>query len=151
PRARRSDASLFPLGRLGDLSRLKPGALTDLVPLFCEMEVPLGPEEDLELDALARQTRAGRSPLEALSFWLMKRRAGLVGERLGRELLAPAFAEMGTRAPRLHLIGHSFGAKLATSAVLGGIRPESLVLLLAAFSAFSFAEHVPGTKQPGFY
>jgi hypothetical protein len=49
------------------------------------------------------------------------------------------------------VIGHSFGAKLATSAVVGGLRPQSLVLLLAAFSAFAFAENVPGTKQPGFY
>ena len=81
----------------------------------------------------------------------MKRRAGQVGERLGRELLAPAVTALGDRAPRVHLIGHSFGAKLVTSAVLGGLRPESLVLLLAAFSAFAFAEEVPGTKRPGFY
>ena len=81
----------------------------------------------------------------------MKRRAGQVGERLGRELLGPAFTALGERAPRLHLIGHSFGAKLLTSAVLGGLRPETLVLLLAAFSAFAFAEAVPGTKRPGFY
>ena len=58
---------------------------------------------------------------------------------------------MGDRAPRLHLIGHSFGAKLVSSAVLGGLRPQSLVLLLAAFSAFAFTEQVPGTKRPGFY
>ena len=81
----------------------------------------------------------------------MKRRAGQVGERLGRELLAPAFTALGDRAPRLHLIGHSFGAKLVTSAVLGGLRPESLVLLQAAFSAYAFAEAVPGSKRPGFY
>jgi hypothetical protein len=91
------------------------------------------------------------SPLGALSFWLMKRRAGQVGERVGRELLAPAFAELAEHAPRLHVIGHSFGAKLATSTVLGGLRPQSLILLLAAFSAFAFAENVPGTKQAGFY
>src|SRR5262245_10299977 len=145
PRTRRSDGSLVPIGNLGDLARLKPGALADLLPLLCEVEVPLGPEEELELDALTRQARAAAarggmraSPLEALSFWLMKRRAGQVGERVGRELLAPAFSELGGRAPRLHVIGHSFGAKVATSAVLGGLRPQSLVLLLAAFSAFAF-------------
>jgi hypothetical protein len=81
----------------------------------------------------------------------MKRRAHQVGERLGRELLAPAVATLGTKAPRVHLIGHSFGAKLVASSVLGGIRPESLVLLLAAFSAFAFAEEVPPSKRPGFY
>jgi hypothetical protein len=91
------------------------------------------------------------SPLQALSFWLMKRRAGQVGERLGREVVGPLFTFLGAKAPRLHLVGHSFGAKLVASAVLGGLRPESLVLLLAAFSAFAFAEEVPGTKSAGFY
>jgi pimeloyl-ACP methyl ester carboxylesterase len=81
----------------------------------------------------------------------MKRRAGQVGERAGRELLVPAVAALGSQAPRLHLIGHSFGGKLVTSAVLGGLRPESLVLLQAAFSAYAFAEAVPSTKRPGYY
>jgi hypothetical protein len=128
-----------------------------LVPLV-EAEVPLSTEEELELDALLRQVREGvgrggsmLSPLQALSFWLMKRRAGQVGERLGREVLAPLFTFLGPKAPRLHLVGHSFGAKLVASAVLGGLRPESLLLLLAAFSAFAFAEEVPGTKGAGFY
>ncbi len=144
---------------LGDLGQRHPDLLARLIPPLCEAEVPLGPEEELELDALLRSAREGAeqrggvslSPLYALSFWLMKRRAGQVGERLGRELLAPAFMALGGRAPRLHLIGHSFGAKLVTSAVLGGLRPESLVLLLAAFSAYAFAEQVPGSKRPGFY
>jgi hypothetical protein len=66
-------------------------------------------------------------------------------------LFTPAFIALGGKAPRLHLIGHSFGAKLLASAVLGGLRPESLVLLQAAFSAFAFAEEVPSMKRPGFY
>ena len=33
----------------------------------------------------------------------------------------------------------------------GGARPESLTLLLAAFSAFAFAPRVPGFRRPGFY
>jgi len=109
-----------------------------LTQLLCDIEVPLGPEEELELDALLRAVRersdggAGmESPLYALSFWLMKRRAG--------------------QAPRLHLIGHSFGARLVSSAVLGGLRPVSLVLLQAAFSAYAFAESVPSTKHPGYH
>ena len=146
------------LGSLGELARGEPDTLARLLQTVCEAEVPLGPEDELELDALVRQAddgarRAGGrgSPLHALSFWLMKRRAGQVGERLGRELLAPAVTALGERAPRLHLIGHSFGAKLVTAAVLGGLRPHTLVLLLAAFSAFAFADDVPGTKRPGFY
>ena len=147
-----------PLGSLGELARRQPGTLASVIALLCEAEVALSPEDELELDALVRQVgdaahRGGMSatPLHALSFWLMKRRAGQVGERLGRELLAPASTALGARAPRVHLIGHSFGAKLVTSAVLGGVRPETLVLLQAAFSAFAFAEDVPGTKRPGFY
>jgi len=145
-------------GALGDLARTDPGLLGRLLAALVEAEVPLGPEEELELDALVRQVRDGGrrgssmlSPLHALSFWLMKRRAGQVGERLGREVLAPLLTMRGDRAPRLHLIGHSFGAKLVASTVLGGLRPESLVLLLAAFSAFAFADEVPGTKGAGFY
>jgi hypothetical protein len=149
---------LQPLGGLGELARRQPGLLAQLIPPLCEVEVPLGPEEELELDALLRLAREGAqrgrvtlSPLYAVSFWFMKRRAGQVGERLGRELLAPVFANLGDQPPRLHLIGHSFGAKLVSSAVLGGLRPASLVLLQAAFSAYAFAEEVPGPKRPGYY
>ncbi len=122
-------------------------------------EIPLGPEEEAELDALRRRPlgppgrvgdRGERS--HALNVWLTKKRAGEVGERFGREHLASLWAELpGARRPRLHLIGHSFGARLLTSAVLGGARPESLVLLQAAFSAFAFAEEVPGARHPGLY
>ncbi|MBI2524438.1 MAG: hypothetical protein HYV93_00485, partial [Candidatus Rokubacteria bacterium] len=37
------------------------------------------------------------------------------------------------------------------SAVLAGLAPRSLTLLLAAFSAFAIAEEVPGTDRPGHY
>lgn len=120
-----------------------------------EAEVPLAPEEEAERDrilGLLSQTRGAMflTPFQALSFWVMKRRAGQVGERFGREQWAPLWERLRSR-PRLHLIGHSFGAKLLTSAVLGGVRPESLVLLQAAFSAFAFAREVPGYGRPGFY
>jgi hypothetical protein len=88
------------------------------------------------------------SPLHALSFWMMERRAGEVGERFGREWIAPLWSRL-SRPPRLHLIGHSFGAKLVTSMALGGARPASLTLLLAAFSAFAFAPAVPSFRRPG--
>ncbi len=125
---------------------------------LCAAEIPKSPEEEAELDALARQlARSGAergvlpiSPLDALSFWVMKRRAGEVGERFGREWLAPLWRSL-SRAPRLHLIGHSFGAKLVTAMALGGVRPASLTLLLAAFSAFAFAPSIPGYRRPGFY
>jgi hypothetical protein len=121
-------------------------------------EVPQGPEDEAELDGLLHRLRDGDqrgglpiTPLQALSFWVMKRRAGDVGERFGRERLGPFWHALPSAGPRLHLIGHSFGAKLLTSAVLGGLSPQSLTLLLAAFSAFSFAPAVPGFDRPGFY
>jgi hypothetical protein len=115
---------------------------------LCAAEIPASPEEELELDLLARRLRdAGRgllpiSPFQALSFWVMKRRAGEVGERFGREHLALLRASL-KRRPRLHLVGHSFGGKLVTSIVLGGARPDSVTLLLAAFSAVTFAREIP--------
>jgi esterase/lipase superfamily enzyme len=132
--------------------------MSRLLLTIAEAEAPRSPEDEVELDGLLRMLRGteGRSatrlsPAHALSFWLMKRRAGEVGERPGREHLAPLFAGLGDRVPRLHLIGHSFGAKLVASAVLGGLRPQSLTLLQAAFSAFAFAAEVPDTHRPGFY
>jgi pimeloyl-ACP methyl ester carboxylesterase len=129
-----------------------PAALScALARQLCEAEVPEGPEEEAELDGLRRQltTEAATTALsltisEGLSFWLMKRRAGQVGTRFGREYLSVL-----TGSVRTHLIGHSFGGKLATAAVAAGGRPESLTLLLAAFSAFAFAPAVPGFRRRG--
>ena len=141
-----------------DPARLTPGRFSQLLLTMAEAEIPRGPEEELELDRLLRSLREPTvrgglpiSPAHALSFWIMKRRAGEVGERLGREHLGPLLARLGNDGPRLHLIGHSFGAKVLTSAVLAGLAPRSLTLLLAAFSAFAFAEEVPGTDRPGHY
>src|SRR6266542_2262258 len=124
------------LRELGDVARGEPGRVSRLLLTMAEAEVPRSPEEEIELDGLLRGLREaeGRggtllSPAHALSFWLMKRRAGEVGERLGREHLGPIFARLGDQAPRLHLIGHSFGAKLMASTALGGLRPRSLTLL----------------------
>ena len=148
---------LEPLLAVAELVRSRPGLVDRLLVPLLEAEVPLGPEEELELDALLSLApdggRGGGMPsvIRALSFWLMKRRAGQVGERLGRELLRPALAGLGARAPRLHLIGHSFGANLLTAAVMSGLRPESLVLLQGALSAFALADEVPGTRRPGRY
>jgi len=141
---------------VGDLARSEPGRLAPLLLAMAEAEVPRSPEEELELNALLRRLRQSDArgllaPAHALSFWVMKRRAGEVGERLGREHLGPVLAKLGAKAPRLHLIGHSFGAKLVSSAVLGGLFPHSLTLLLGAFSAFAFAAEVPGTQGSGLY
>jgi pimeloyl-ACP methyl ester carboxylesterase len=129
--------------------------IDDLLLELCDSEVPLGAEEEAELEALRRRLRSRGisplSPVHALSFWVMKRRAGQVGQRLAGQCLLPLLTSLGGARPRVHLIGHSFGAKLVTSLVLGGLRVESLVLLLGAFSAFAFAAEIPGIDRPGMY
>src|SRR5262245_34346830 len=83
---------------LDDITRTEPGRLARWLVTMAETEVPRGPEEELELDGVLRGLREprlrgrGLSPAHALSFWITKRRAGQVGERLGREHLGPVFA-----------------------------------------------------------
>ncbi len=141
-------------GRRGRAHQAELAALRDLV----EAEIPVSPEEEAELDTLGRLvSRSGNgrgtlpiSPFHALRFWVMKRRAGEVGERFARESMAPLWSTL-SQPPRLHLVGHSFGAKLVTAMVLGGARPASVTLLLAAFSAFAFAPLIPGSRRPGLH
>ena len=72
----------------------------------------------------------------------MKARAG----DIGRGGLGPLLVELHRRSPavRVHLIGHSFGARLVSFA-LGGIGSPaespvaSLLLVQGAFSHWSFA------------
>lgn len=69
----------------------------------------------------------------------MKDRAG----HIGRSGLAPVLARLRAVAPgaRVHLVGHSFGARLVTAAAAGGAGGTvgSLSLLQAAFSHYAFA------------
>ena len=132
-------------------------SVRDLFLDVARAEIPASPEEESELDLLTSWLTSGPArytgpswPFRALAFWMMKRRASIVGERLGRECFAPLWQAL-PNAPRLHLIGHSFGATLLTSAVVGGARPESLTLLLGALSAFAFAREVPSFGRPGRY
>jgi len=87
------------------------------------------------LGALPERVKPLRLALQWPSFAEVDPR---LGERFGRELLAPLWANLHP-APRLHLIGRSIGATVVTSAVLGGARPDSLSLLLGTFSAHAFA------------
>ncbi|MEI5521540.1 serine-threonine protein kinase [Streptomyces brasiliscabiei] len=83
--------------------------------------------------------------LRQATYFAMKRRAGTVGERgLGRLL-----GQLAERAPkvRVHLVGHSFGARLVSFALRGlpeGVRTvKSVTLLQAAFSHYAFAARLP--------
>lgn len=97
--------------------------------------------------ALGHLWSKGRSLLNIVTYYEMKARAG----RIGSGSVAPVLqTEVAGRAT-LHLVGHSFGARLVTAAadaLPGAKSVGSLSLLQAAFSHNSFAkEWAPG--RPG--
>lgn len=68
--------------------------------------------------------------LNQFTYFEMKKRAGIVGAALAGQLDAD-----GLNGVQLHLVGHSFGARLVTSTASRiAIRPRSLTLLQAAYS-----------------
>lgn len=90
--------------------------------------------------------------LNYTTYYVMKDRSG----RIGHDGLAPVLARLRAAAPaaRLHLVGHSFGARLVTAAAAGAIaaRIDSLSLLQAAFSHYAFARGWDdGATRNGFF
>ena len=85
--------------------------------------------------------------LNQLTYFTMKKRAGEVGVQLGRALGEAFGAASG---PRIHLIGHSFGARLVTAAAAScaPLKPRSLILLQGAYSHNGLSPSIPG-KGPG--
>ncbi|MFI6373220.1 serine-threonine protein kinase [Streptomyces sp. NPDC050546] len=89
--------------------------------------------------------------LRQAAYYAMKRRAGTVGERgLGRVVGQLAAAAPGVR---VHLVGHSFGARLVSFALRGlpeGVRTvKSVTLLQGAFSHYAFAARLPHDARAG--
>jgi hypothetical protein len=86
-----------------------------------------------------------KEAVRVASFFQMKARAGTVGTKG----LAPLLTALRSGAPaaRVHLLGHSFGARLVSfslSAVSAGSSPvRSLTLIQGAFSHWSFAAEQP--------
>ncbi|MGW1712054.1 hypothetical protein [Streptomyces sp. NPDC002156] len=87
----------------------------------------------------------------AASVWKMKARAGAVGTRgvapLLEHILQPE------RGIRLHLIGHSFGARVVLSALnaVAGRKAHALLLLQPAVNRWCLAPRVEGNGLPGGY
>jgi len=86
-----------------------------------------------------------REVLRTLSYYEMKNRAGVVGQNGLGPLLAGLTGPSGP--PRIHLMGHSFGARLVSYS-LAGLRADqtgtaspvkSLTLIQGAFSHFTFS------------
>lgn len=84
--------------------------------------------------------------LNQFTYFEMKKRAGVVGQQLGTAV-APKLG--GGGALRVHLIGHSFGARLVTAAAAAfspaaNARLASLTLLQGAYSHNGLASTLPG-------
>lgn len=93
--------------------------------------------------------------LRTMSYYEMKNRAGVIGRNgLGPMIGQLAAANAGIR---VHLMGHSFGARLVSFA-LSGLPPaatganspvRTLLLIQGAFSHYSFANPVPNFLVTG--
>ncbi|MFJ3928081.1 serine-threonine protein kinase [Streptomyces sp. NPDC090022] len=94
---------------------------------------------------LRRLWNGGKEVLRQATYYQMKKRAGVVGERG----LGPALVDIARSRPelRVHLIGHSFGARVVAYALRavpdGWDFVRSLTLLQGAFSHYAFAERLP--------
>ncbi|WP_171171661.1 serine-threonine protein kinase [Streptomyces sp. I05A-00742] len=100
--------------------------------------------------ALRRVWRGAIELLRQGTYWEMKRRAGVVG----RQGLGPVAGDLlhGSPGLRIHLVGHSFGARLVSFALGGlpdGVRVRSLTLLQGAFSHYAFAPRLPFAPRRG--
>jgi hypothetical protein len=94
--------------------------------------------------------RDARRLLNLTTYYVMKARSGVIGG-VG---VARVLRELGEAVPaaRLHLAGHSFGARAATAAV-AAVRPRvhSLTLLQGAFSHYAFAHDWDGLGTDGHF
>jgi hypothetical protein len=95
-----------------------------------------------------RLWEGAKQALRQATYWEMKKRAGVVGAAgLGPLLLDLHERDAGLR---IHLIGHSFGARVVSFALRGlGDDPpspspvKSVFLVQGAFSHYAFAEKLP--------
>jgi hypothetical protein len=92
--------------------------------------------------------------LNYTTYKKMKERAGDVGQS-GVNVVLRALQGL-PHAPNLHLIGHSFGARLVTAAVLGprdkpAVPVQTLTLLQAAYSHYGLAKNYRRTNKTGFF
>ena len=94
-------------------------------------------------DSLRGILNGAKEALRAATYWQMKNRAGVVGRRG----LGPLLGRLDATRVRVHLVGHSFGARLVSFALAGlppGPSPVRAVTLLeGAFSHFAFADPLP--------
>ena len=103
-------------------------------------------------DTFGRLWNGAKEALRQLTYFEMKKRAGVVG----KQGLGPLLGRIHQADPdvRIHLLGHSFGARLVSFALAGLPDPasspvKSLYLLQGAFSHFAFADALPMDRSRG--
>jgi predicted esterase len=94
---------------------------------------------DLDVDTIERAS-------QLYTYWQMKQRAGIEGEKGVNALVARLQKEFPKAT--VHLIGHSFGCKVVLSALAKDLpRPvDTVVLLQGAISYQAFADKVVGLR-----
>jgi hypothetical protein len=97
-------------------------------------------------DVGSKILNGAKEALRQLTYWQMKNRAGVVGQKG----LGPAIDRLATEFPslRVHLIGHSFGARVVSFALAGMSQTtpstiKSITLLQGAYSRFAFGHELP--------
>ena len=109
-------------------------------------------------DWIGKAVDGARSLANLVTYYQMKNRAGDIGQGGVHDALQRIREQRpadGPQALRIHVAGHSFGARLVTAATAGppGSAPlpvNSLTLLQAAFSHYAFAVSYDGMHD-GFY
>jgi hypothetical protein len=94
-------------------------------------------------DAVGGLLHGAKEALRQATYWQMKNRAGTVG----RNGLGPLLGRLPAGV-RVHLVGHSFGARLVSFALAGlpagaSSPVRAVTLLQGAFSHFAFASPLP--------
>jgi hypothetical protein len=100
-------------------------------------------------DPFGRLWNGSKNLLRVGTYWQMKNRAGVIGKTGLGPLLGGIHAKLP--ALNIHLLGHSFGARLVSYALAGlpdsVLKPssavKSLFLIQGAFSHFTFASALP--------
>ena len=98
------------------------------------------------LDIFKGAAAAATNTVSYLSYFLMKQRAGVVGEKG----VAPLIDKLAPDTQRIHLIGHSFGGRVvaATAKASTNDKIQSASFLQAAFSHNGFS---PPAQMNGYF
>lgn len=103
----------------------------------------------LGFDPIGDVKRAANLLLNLTTYYVMKERAGTVGQKGAAPLVAAALAAKPSL--RVHLVGHSFGGRLVTSlanALPEGAQVRTIALLQAAYSHYGLAPAPPDGSRP---